>query len=183
MRSLILPIALLSLAQVAVAQEEAVTAPPARQGFWFSLGAGLGSRGLSCDFCVGNEREGGFATNFKFGGAVGPNVTLAASLTGWITRHPESRGGRYGVFSSLMGVVQVYPMTDAGLFFQGGGGYIVDVIDDESVIDSPGITLGVGYDLRVGRNFSLTPQVNYLRTIDGNLVSSLYQFGLAATWH
>lgn len=175
------------LAATATAQETVrpdVAEHRARQGFWASVGAGLGSRGLSCEFCMGSQREEGFATNFRIGGTLNRSVNLGASLTAWITKHPASRGGSYGVFTSLMGVAQVYPVSRAGFYFQGGGGYIVDVIDDESVNEGPGITFGIGYDARVGRNLSITPHVNYLRTIDGDQgTSDLYQFGVAVTWH
>ena len=187
MRLLAIATGLVLLATSAVAQEAAgpdQAEHHARKGIWFSLGAGLGSRGISCEFCVGVPREEGFSTSFRVGGVVSPTVTLGAALTGWITKLSEPLGGSYSVFSALMGVVQVYPSRLAGFFVQGGGGYIVDVLDDETVIDSPGLTLGLGYDIRVGRNFSLTPHINYLRTLDGGVYNSdLYQFGVAATWH
>lgn len=187
MRSFFLIVGFSLIAVTASAQQ--VVAPaapdmPARAGFWFSLGAGVGSRGLSCDNCIGAERELGFSTTFRVGATVSPQVTLGINLVGWIKPLDDPGRGEYGFFTALMGMAQVYPFRQRGFFVQGGGGYIIDVVDDDLVLDSPGIILGLGYDLRMRKGFSLTPQINYLRTLDGgNLVSNLYQLGIAATWH
>jgi hypothetical protein len=157
---------------------------PIRQGFWFSLGAGLGSHGVSCDNCIGAVRETGFATSFRVGGTLSPQVTLGADLSGWVKPLNDPGRGEYAFMGALMGEVQLYLKPESGLFILAGGGYVIDVVDDDLVLDTPGIVLGGGYDIRAGRGFSITPYMKYFRTIDGgNLTSSLYQFGLAATWH
>ena len=57
-----------------------------------------------------------------------------------------------------------------------------------------GLTAGLGYDFRVGRNLSLTPYLNYLRSGKGelevndissgfNVSSNILQVGLGLTWH
>jgi hypothetical protein len=155
----------------------------ARRGVWLSLGAGLGSHGVGCDDCVGAGREQGLTTSFQLGAALSPRVTLGADLVAWVKPLNEPGRGEYAFFGALMGELQVYPVPRKGLFLLGGGGYIVDVVNDDLVLDTPGIVLGIGYDIRTGRRLSLTPQLKYLRTVDGgNLTSSLYQFGISATW-
>jgi hypothetical protein len=174
----------LSLFASPISAQEGAAERQERQGFWVSLGAGMGSRGLSCDFCTGGHRQSGLATSFRVGGTLSPQVTVGANLVGWIKALSPAEGGSYGVFTALMGTLQVYPITRSGFFFQGGGGFIVDVVNSETVVEGPGMILGVGFDIPAGKGFSLTPQINYLRTIGGgNEVTSLYQFGIAATWH
>ena len=53
-----------------------------------------------------------------------------------------------------------------------------------------GYQFGAGYDIRVGRNFSLTPFGTYFATAGGKLDSSnqkidgnVFHFGLGFTWH
>jgi hypothetical protein len=177
MRRLLLAFGFLLLGPTVHAQEQ-------RQGFWFSVGAGIGSRRLECTACVGSTGETGFAVNIRMGGTPGPQVTLGAALTGWYKSDNRSSGKRFALFSALMGIVQVYPVRGNGFFLQGGPGYIVDVVDDDLVIDAVGMTVGAGYDIRLKPGFSITPQLNYLRTLDsGALTTSLVQVGVAATWH
>lgn len=157
---------------------------PERHGFWFSAGAGIGSRGLSCTECIGSQRERGFSGNLRLGGTVSPQLTFGANIIGWVRTNSEPSGGRHAVFGALMGVAQYYPVKRSGLYVQGGGGYVVDVVDEEAVIHGVGMTVGLGFDVRVGESFSLTPQFNYVRTLDrGAITSSLYQLGVAVSWH
>ena len=157
---------------------------PARQGFWFSLGGGVGSHGVSCESCIGSVRETGFTTSFRVGGTFSPQVTLGADLSAWVKPLDDPGRGEYAFMGALMGEAQLYLKPGSGLFLLAGGGYVVDVVDDDLVLDTPGIVVGGGYDIRTGRGFSITPTFKYFRTLDGgNLTSSLYQFGLSATWH
>jgi hypothetical protein len=155
-----------------------------RQGFWFSLGGGVGSHGVSCETCIGWVRETGFTTSFRVGGTLSPQVTLGADLSAWVKPLDDPGRGEYAFMGALMGEAQLYFKPQSGLFLLAGGGYVVDVVDDDLVLDTPAIVVGGGYDIRTGRGFSITPYMKYFRTVDGgNLTSTLYQFGLAATWH
>ena len=157
---------------------------PARQGFWLSLGAGLGSHGVSCESCIGAVRESGLSTSFRLGGTISSQATLGVDLTAWVKPLDDPGRGEYAFMGALLGEVQLYLMPESGLFLLAGGGYVIDVVDDDLVLDTPGIVLGGGYDIRSGRGVSITPYIKYFRTVDGgNLTSTLYQFGLAATWH
>lgn len=157
---------------------------PMRQGFWLSLGAGVGSHRVSCESCIGSVHETGASPTFRFGGTLSPQVTLGVDLTAWVKPLDDPGRGEYAFLGSLMGEAQLYLKPESGLFLLAGGGYVVDVVDDDLVLDTPGIVLGGGYDIRTGRGFSITPYMKYFRTLDGgNLTSTLYQFGLAATWH
>lgn len=179
LRYLLSAFGLLLLAPSVSAQEA-----PVRQGFWLSVGAGVGSHGVSCESCIGAVRETGLATSFRLGGTLTSQVTLGVDLMAWVKPLNDPGRGEYAFLGALMGEVQFYPLRESGLFLLGGGGYVVDVVDDDLVMDTPGIVVGAGFDIRTGRGFSITPLFKYLRTVDGgNLTGSLYQVGISATWH
>jgi hypothetical protein len=72
-------------------------------------------------------------------------------------------------------------MLTQGLFIKAGAGYSALSADDgvDSGTDSGfGVLGGVGYDIRVGRNLSLTPVANWFRGgFDGGSANVL-QIGL-----
>ncbi len=69
---------------------------------------------------------------------------------------------------SVTGTVTFYPQASGGFFLKGGVGlsYVDTEVSEGSFTASLsktgwGVLAGIGYDLRVGRNFSLTPCVNF----------------------
>jgi len=162
--------------------------PQTRQGFGISFGFGAGSAVFTCDDCPADW--GGTAPSgyFRIGGYLSPSVMLAGESNGWSDPDGASIG-------AVLAVVQWYPMVASGLYLKGGAGYAyADAMD--LGVDPPtgfGISLGAGYDLRVARNFALTPYVSYLRMIGGNMSwyggdpaskakIGVVQFGLGFTW-
>jgi hypothetical protein len=87
---------------------------------------------------------------------------------------------------NMSGAAYWYPMPTQGLFIKAGAGYSVLAVDDGiSTADDTGFgwTGGLGYDLRVGKNLSITPVANYFRgAFDGGSANVL-QFGLGVTSH
>ena len=155
-----------------------------RRGAWFSAGAGIGFRLLSCETCIGSLNESGAAVNLRLGSAIARQWTAGVNVAGWMKKYSEAEGGRFGVFSTLMGVVQFYPLISSDLYLQGGGGFIVDVVDDDLVIDAFGLSLGTGFDIRMSENFSLTPMFSLYRSLgSGNVATRMYHAGIALTWH
>ena len=153
-----------------------------RQGFWVGGGMGYGSMGLSCTGCVGVGREGGLSGYAKLGGTLRPNILLGVEMNGWT----KSEAGATITMGNLSGAAYWYPMATQGLFIKGGAGYSVLGVDDgvTSADDSGfGLLGGVGYDIRVGRNLSITPVANWFRGgFDGGSANVL-QFGMGVTSH
>jgi hypothetical protein len=154
-----LVIACMGLSSTASAQE--------RKGVWFDFGVGIGSLGIS-------------ATNFDDGrtgtGVVGLGLGWAATsrvLVGLDMRvAPVEIVGPIDstVFAYNVGArVAYYPLARRGLFVKGTiGGSFTDVEIEQSgttltanVGKGLGLGTGVGYDVYVGRGFSLTPAVTY----------------------
>jgi Outer membrane protein beta-barrel domain len=165
------------LATSAVAQQAQT-----RQGFWIGGGMGYGSLGLSCEGCADVGREGGLSGHAKLGGTVRENLLLGVEMNGWT----DSEGAARITMGNFSGAAYWYPMPTQGLFIKAGAGYSMLGVDDGvTSADDTGFGLlgGVGYDLRVGRNLSITPVANWFRGgFDGGSANVL-QFGVGVTSH
>jgi hypothetical protein len=153
-----------------------------RQGFWIGGGMGYGSLGLSCTGCAGVDRTGGLSGYAKLGGTLRPNILLGVEMNGW----RKSEGTGTVTMGNFSGAAYWYPMVTQGLFIKGGAGYSVLRLDDGvTTSDDSGFGLlgGVGYDIRVGRNLSITPVANWFRGgFDGGSANVL-QLGMGVTSH
>jgi hypothetical protein len=147
-----------------------------RQGFWLGIGGGYGSADATCDECDGGNREGGVAGYLKLGWTLTDRVLLGGEFNVWTK---EQEGVRVN-FYNASGTLTVYPQPSAGFFLKGGvGGAFVDteVVEGGTRITADlgsglGLLAGVGYDVRVARNVSITPAVNFWYGRPGDLVVS-----------
>jgi outer membrane protein with beta-barrel domain len=153
-----------------------------RQGFWVGGGMGYGSLGLSCSGCGDVPREGGLSVYAALGGTLRQNILLGVETNVWT----DSEGGARITMGNFSGAAYWYPMATQGLFIKAGAGYSNLAVDDgvSSASDGGfGLLGGVGYDLRVGRNLSITPVANWFRGgFDGGSANVL-QFGIGVTSH
>jgi hypothetical protein len=148
--------------------------PQDRQGFWIGAGFGYGSAHgeASCEDCQGGDREGSFTAFVKLGGTLNKHVLLGMETNAWI----KEEGDVTLTLGSVTGTVTFYPQPSAGFFLKAGAGfsYVSTDLQDETFTVSAsktgwGILTGIGYDVRVGRNISLTPCVNYYFGKPGDL--------------
>jgi hypothetical protein len=144
-----------------------------RQGFW--IGGGLGYGSLGCDGC---DRVGAPSGYLKLGGTLRQNILLGVETNGWT----KSELGARLTMGNVSGAVYWYPMTTNGMFVKAGAGY--SVLDNSfSSTSGFGLLGGVGYDVRVSRNLSVTPVANWFRgSFDGGSANVL-QIGLGVTSH
>jgi opacity protein-like surface antigen len=166
--------------------------PQTREGFSASFGLGMGSAGLSCDGCD-FDRETGLSGYLRLGGYIRPNLLLAGETNGYT----KSEDGVDGQISYISAVAQYYPQVQKGFYVKGGLGLSMASIDDgtdEITANGMALSLGLGYDFRVGKNFSLTPYMNWLKSFGAeaelngtgtgvDLNTDVLQFGLGLTWH
>ena len=150
-----------------------------REGFWFNLGLGYGS--LGCDDCT--DREGGLSGGLQLGGSVSPKVLLGGATTGW----SKSEGGVTLTTGTLVALVRFYPSATGGFFLLGGLGLgtihlEVDGFGSDTETGG-GALLGLGYDIRVGGNVSLTPYWNGFAARTSNADANVGQVGLSITLH
>jgi hypothetical protein len=163
-----------------------------RDGFWISLGMGAGSLGFGGD-ATNDSRQTALSGYLRAGATISPQFLLGVETNGWT--HSESDvTTTAGMFSA---VGYYYPMAAKGLYVKGGLG--VMMVKDNAPIDQGKATgfggqVGLGYDVRVGRNFSLTPYMNYLMStgaelkLDGSATGAdinpnIWQVGMGVTWH
>jgi hypothetical protein len=181
--------ALLLVASPALAQS--APASP-RQGFTISFGLGGGSAQFSYEGYTG-DRASGPSGYLRLGGAVSPSLVVAGETHGW-TWSEGSVTSRVGY---LMAVAQWYPQPAGGFHLLGGlGAGMFRREEAGSKVESLGgaLQLGAGYDIRMTRNFSLSPYANFLGLgggepkvdgagLGGKLSANVIQFGLGFSWH
>jgi len=163
---------LVALIVLFVASTASAGHPQERQGFWIGFGGGYGSADASCDDCDGEGREGSYTAFIKLGGTLNERVQLGFEGNGWI----KEQEGVTLTLGSATGTVTFYPQASSGFFLKGGVG--VSFVDTDFKVGSLSVTVsktgwgvlaGLGYDLRVGSNVSLTPCVNYYYGKPGDL--------------
>ncbi len=191
MRSVVCCMTLLLLAGSLKAQSH----PNTREGFWIGFGLGGGSIGADCHDCS-TDRTSGASGHLQMGGTVSRHIQLGGELNGWGKREngiDESMG--FGSFVMLW-----YPSATGAFFFKFGiGGMTYTAQDDfgnDLTAKAPSGSFGLGYDIRVARNFSITPFFNALASsavevrINGHTVptgedisGNLVQVGFGVKWH
>ncbi len=179
-------VALLALLGAAAARAQH---PQTRKGFWIGFGFGYGSLGLSCDGCSSIDRESGVSGFLKMGGTVSDKLLLGGESNGWT----KKMAGRNTTAGNVSFTAYYYPTPASGLFLRGGLGFADYQVEGEDGSVGFGFTLGVGYDIRVGKNFSLTPAANFnwgsvgdVQTVGGTVLGvkeNIFQVGLGFTWH
>jgi len=153
--------------------------PQTREGFWISFGVGYGS--LGCDDCNNDERESGTNLYLRMGGTLSQRLLIGGEANGWT----KSQGDATLTVSNIGPVLLFYPSANGGFFLKGGIGMANTSLDLGSIeIEETGVgvTLGLGYDARVGRGFALTPYFDILTSsYDGGSFNQI-AFGLGFTW-
>lgn len=171
--------------------------PQVREGFWIGFGAGYGWADVSCDECGdGGDREGSITGFVKLGGTLNERVLLGVETNVWTKEQDDVRV----TLGSLAGTVTLYPQASSGFFLKAGVGlsYLDTGVRAGSVSLSAsktgwGFMAGLGYDLRLDRNVSITPCVNYYYgkpgdlTFEGETVAGWKQnvidVGIGVTFH
>ena len=170
----------------------------ARTGFWWGVGVNYGWVNVACDVCD-SDRGFGLSLGARAGGTVSPNVRLGAEATGWVTGEGEGDEEVDEYLGSFSATVTWYPSSEGAFYLKGGFGYVTYRISDnaDNVLTANGFgpQVGAGYEIWLGRNFSLEPYLNSIVTIpngeldaNGNRQATgvslaLVQLGIAVTLH
>ena len=184
---------LLALAAPGTAQAQGN--PQTRNGFTIAFGLGNGSAKPTCDGCADADRKNGVSGFLRLGGAVSSSLIISGQTRGWT----HSENGATADMGFLLAGAQWYPQPATGWYLEGGLGLGTLQISDDVTGDKlksvgAAISVGTGYDFRVGKNFSLTPYLNIAGMAqadaklngaggNGKLGGNLVQLGLAFTWH
>lgn len=173
-------VVLVGALSVAARTGEAQEAP--HRGFWISFGLGGGWN--TTENADGEVQPGGGAY-LRMGGTTSQKLLLGGEAIGWAREEGNSTLSRgNAAFTALF-----YPAR-RGLYLKGGVGVASVSLEESSgaitVTETHGgfgATVGVGYDLRLGRNFFLSPNVDFLfQKIEG-AENTILLLTIGATWH
>lgn len=168
--------------------------PQQRDGLWVGFGLGYGSSNVVCDSCYRGPRTEGVTAFLKLGGTPSRHLLMGGALNGW----SRSGGGAKERMANLTASLYYYPSVTRGLFMTGGLGVSTYHVDTRPVVSGRGWGLvgGLGYDIRVARNVSLTPVADLVFGGVGDLKLSggsrrfvrgwkqnVIDFGLGLTFH
>ena len=140
-----------------------------RHGAWLSFGLGAGTDSYRYDV---DPNYGHSLTKPSFfiagGGTVNPHLRLGGEVNAWVNEYTDDTG--YGVTETLVGgllTAQVYPVRELGLYVKGGLGISRSAAYVSGGGYGPGETgfaylYGAGYEVKLGRNFFITPMVNVM---------------------
>lgn len=150
-----------------------------RDGVWLSGGLGWGS--AVCQYCLG--RQGGFTGGLSAGVAVSPRLLVGVGTSGWY----KSVDGVALSGGTIDGRIRFYPSRALGLFLTGGLGlgHISATFNNVATETQYGVgaLYGLGWDIRVARNLSLTPFYNGFAVQTANVDGNVGQFGIGITMH
>jgi hypothetical protein len=153
--------------------------PQTRKGFWIGFGFGWGSYG--CEVCDG--RASSYTAHLKLGGTLSPKLLLGAEIDGW----SKTESGETLTAGDVTVNAYFYPNPASGLFLNGGVGLSRIELSGGGVSageTGPGLTLGAGYDLRVGTNVSIVPSLQWVYgKPESGLSQNFYHFSLGVTFH
>ena len=171
------------------------------QGLWGGFGAGAG---INLTDLNDAGSLWGFAGYGRIGGTLNQRVMLAGESAIWV----GSRDGVGHTSGNLSAIIMYYPSPAGGLFLRGGIGisYVMTSIDQSATVGGIyyqtsvsqtkggfGATASVGYDVRLGRNLYLVPEVGWYLQAVGSQTSTTFgttpgtnniiTFSLGLVWH
>lgn len=155
------------------------TAP--HSGFWLSGGLGAGFT----DEAAGDDA--GPTAYLRMGGTPSDRVLLGGEIIGLSRDVGDATVSQANTTFSVL----YYPASPGGFFAKGGVGFASAVVStdlaggtftsDESGF---GLTLGAGYDVRIGGNLYLTPNLDILvQSFNDFADSNLFLFSLGIGFH
>lgn len=161
------------------AQGGGTASPHVRDGLWFNAGLGIGS--LGCEDC--GDRETSLGLDLAVGGTVTPRLLVGGGISGW----SKEENGFTLTVATLEARLRFYPNVESGLFLIGGLGLgsiraEFNGVGDETE-SGAGLTIGAGWDIRVGRNVSITPYWTGTAVTAGDSDANFGQLGVAVTIH
>ena len=151
----------------------------ARHGMWFYGGLGYGSLGTS----GGDGRLNGGSGGLSFGGTINDRLLLGVGTSGYY----KSEDGVSLTASTLDARLRFYPVRTAGFFITGGiglGTISVGTVYFGTETETGLATMfGLGWDIPIGANVSLTPFWNGFAVANSTTDANVGQLGVGITVH
>ena len=135
---------------------------PKHGGYWISFGLGAG---WNLSNTINNQTKGGGALFLRMGGTPSEKLLVGGELIGFGTKVNDVSYGR----GNLNAIVMYYLNVEQGLYIKGGVGaasFTTSVTVDNATTTTTdngfGAGLGIGWDVKLGSNFYLTPALDFL---------------------
>ena len=164
----------------------------ARRGLWVSADLGYGSARVSCDTCRRGAPLDGLDGLLGVGGTPSPHVRLGAVLEVW--EHPLGDSDTFAAITTITAALYYYPRIGSGLFLEVGIGRsdyrVVKGLREGFLFENAhtpvsgtgwGVTVGLGYDVRLSQWLSIGPRVAFAHGDVGTLHSPV-QAPVATGW-
>jgi len=181
----LLGVLLVSTASVAHAQGR-----QRHDGFW--IGFGLGAGALTSGNLDESER-GGAAGYVRLGGTLSQKILMGGELSFWGRQEDTFLGENTVTLTRANATftVIIYPSDNGGFFMKGGfGGANIQTQVGNLTQDIQGLgtTIGLGFDVRLGRNLYLTPNADLLlqtfeQDNDETVTNGIILLTIGLTWH
>ena len=150
-----------------------------RGGFWFNGGLGFGT--LTCASCEG-DYLGGFSGGLSAGGTINRHLLIGVGTTGWSRTEGIERLSA-GTFDLRF---RIYPSAYHGFLINAGigvGSVTYEIGSLDFTETGLGIMYGVGWDIKTGRNISVTPFWNGSGIATDSETWGFGQIGVGITVH
>ncbi|HQR19189.1 MAG TPA: hypothetical protein PK948_12525 [Gemmatimonadales bacterium] len=141
--------------------------PNTRQGFWYGFGFGAGQGQVHCEICA-DQSGTDLTASLRAGGTLSSSWLLGGEFDGWTNSQDVVTRRSW----SVSAVALWYPWPAKGAYARGGlglTGYRASDSVDVISTTQPGFLLGIGYEWRVGKNYSINPYLTWQQTLAGNL--------------
>ncbi len=147
-------------------------------GFWVGFGLGGGSLGID----DGTGRDTGVVGYLKLGGTMNERLLLGVESNAW----RKDQSGATVMHNNFSAVAYFYPKATNGFFLKGGLGWSrlsVEVLGISASENGGGAVFGLGYDVRVGDNWSITPVLNFNGGAFDGGNTNISEIGVGVSWH
>lgn len=169
----------------AVASPASAQTPREHRGFWISFGLG-GGWNLTRNVGLDSSSTGGGGGFVRLGGTLSEKLLLGGEVIGWGRSVDGAELARGNVNLTAM----FYPSVQAGVYLKGGlgGASLARTVTEGNTTTTVheegfGATIGVGWDIRLARNFYLTPAVDFLYQRASSADNTIVLMTVGATWH
>lgn len=178
-------IPLLALAVLGAAGPVSAQSPREHRGFWISFGLG-GGWNLSRNVGLDSSSTGGVASYLRLGGTLSDKVLLGGEVIGW----GRSVDGADLTRGNVNVTAMFYPSVQTGVYLKGGlgGASLASTVSEGNTTTTVhdegfGATIGLGWDVRLARNFFLTPGIDFLYQRASDTDNTILLMTVGATWH
>lgn len=138
-------------------------------GWWVGAGAGVGSGSFTCADCQEASWRTGPAGTVAIGYTFSDRLEGGLEIAGW-QKTVDGIKDHFGFASAL---IRIFP-TRSGLFVTGGFGFArftskLPGWGARLSGSGPGARAGLGWDLRLSREVSIVPKIDYFRGLKSDL--------------